>query len=241
VKEVKPGEEAVLPCEAGDVSIRAVEWTRDDPKPEENVLLYRDGRQDPKYQHQSFRGRVQLVDADLKNGDVSLILKNVSINDTGTYECRAASRRRKRTVLDDPLISRVRLEVKVFSDVVEVKEVKPGEDAVLHCEARDVSIRAVEWTRPDLKSEENVLFYRNGSQDPIFQHQSFRGRVQLVDADLKNRDVSLILKNVSINDAGTYECRVAAGSRRTKRAVTDPLIRSIRLEVKGEFVEFSSL
>ncbi|KAI3375792.1 hypothetical protein L3Q82_003742 [Scortum barcoo] len=115
----------------------------------------------------------------------------------------------------------------------DVVEVKPGEDAVLRCEAGDVSIRAVEWTRDDLKSEEYVLLYRNGKPDTTFQHQSFRGRVQLVDADLKNGDVSLILKNVNINDAGTYECQVAAGSKRTKRAnIDDPPIRSIRLEVK---------
>ncbi|KAI3376580.1 hypothetical protein L3Q82_016460, partial [Scortum barcoo] len=115
----------------------------------------------------------------------------------------------------------------------DVVKVKPGEDAVLRCEPGDVSIRAAEWTRDDLKSEEYVLLYRDGKPDTTFQHPSFRGRVQLVDGDLKNRDVSLILKNVNINDAGTYECRVAAGSRRTKRSNTDPLIRSIRLEVNG--------
>ncbi|KAI3376416.1 hypothetical protein L3Q82_016436 [Scortum barcoo] len=229
VVEVKPGEEAVLHCEAGDVSIRVVEWTRDGLKSEEYVLLCRNGRQVTTNQDQSFKDRVQLVDGDLMNGDVSLKLKNVSINDAGTYECRvaAASTRRKRANIDDSPIRSIRLEVK---DVVEVK---PGEDAVLPCKAGDVSIGAVNWTRPDPKSEEYVLLYRDGRQVTTNQDQSFKDRVQLVDGDLKNGDVSLKLKNVSINDAGTYECRVAAASTRRKRAVLDdrPISR-IRLEVK---------
>ncbi|KAI3375726.1 hypothetical protein L3Q82_003722 [Scortum barcoo] len=115
----------------------------------------------------------------------------------------------------------------------DVVKVKPGKQAVLRCEPGDVSIRAVDWTRTDLKPGEYVLFYTNGKPDPTNQDQSFKDRVQLVDGDLKNRNASLILKNVNVNDSGTYECRVSAGSKRTKRAnIDDPPIRSIRLEVK---------
>ncbi|XP_038586516.1 programmed cell death 1 ligand 1-like [Micropterus salmoides] len=116
------------------------------------------------------------------------------------------------------------------SDVVRVK---PGDDVTLPCQAGEASIRAVEWSRPDLESE-YVLFYRDGRSDPIQQHPSFKDQVQLVDRELKDGDVSLILKNVSSNDAGTYECRVATGDPRRKRAIieTEP-IRIIQLEVSG--------
>ncbi|XP_045921499.1 programmed cell death 1 ligand 1-like isoform X4 [Micropterus dolomieu] len=116
------------------------------------------------------------------------------------------------------------------SDVVRVK---PGDDVILPCQAGDVSIRAVEWSRPDLEPE-YVVFHRDGLSDPTQQHPSFKDRVQLVDRELKDGDVSLILKNVSSNDAGTYECRVAAGGSRRKRAIieTEP-IRIIQLEVSG--------
>ncbi|XP_078020446.1 butyrophilin subfamily 2 member A1-like [Epinephelus lanceolatus] len=110
--------------------------------------------------------------------------------------------------------------------------VHPGDDVTLRCEAGDVSIRAVEWTRPDLEPQ-YVLLYRDGRSDPTLQHPSFTGRVELVDRELKDGDVSLTLKNVTSRDSGRYECRVkSGGSRRTKRAniKTDP-IRVIYLEV----------
>ncbi|XP_059211082.1 uncharacterized protein LOC131989770 [Centropristis striata] len=97
-----------------------------------------------------------------------------------------------------------------------------GDDVTLSCEAGDGFIRAVEWTRPDLKKGEYVLFYSDGHSDPKQQHESFRDRVQLVDRQPQDRDVSLILKNVNNNDAGTYECRVSLdASRRKKRGVLD--------------------
>ncbi|XP_038586489.1 butyrophilin-like protein 9 [Micropterus salmoides] len=112
-------------------------------------------------------------------------------------------------------------------------DVKPGDDVILPCQAGEVSIRAVEWTRPDLEPE-YVLFYRDGHSVSEQQHPSFKDRVQLVDRELKDGNVSLILKNVSSNDAGTYECRVATGGSRRKRAniKTEP-IRIYQLEVSG--------
>ncbi|KAG7236254.1 hypothetical protein INR49_001170 [Caranx melampygus] len=38
------------------------------------------------YQHPSFVDRVELRDPGMKDGDVSVILKNVTVNDTGSYE-----------------------------------------------------------------------------------------------------------------------------------------------------------
>ncbi|XP_045921505.1 programmed cell death 1 ligand 1-like isoform X1 [Micropterus dolomieu] len=116
------------------------------------------------------------------------------------------------------------------SDVVQVK---PGDDVILPCQVGEASIRAVEWSRPDLEPD-YVLFYRDGRSVKTHQHPSFKDRVQLVDRELKDGNVSLILKNVSSNDAGTYECRVAAGGSRRKRAIIDtPPIRIIQLEVSG--------
>ncbi|KAL7376037.1 hypothetical protein ABVT39_028329 [Epinephelus coioides] len=112
---VHPGDDVTLRCEAGDVSISAVEWTRPDLEPPQYVLLYRDGRSDPTKQHPSFTGRVELEDRELKDGDVSLTLKNVTSRDSGTYECRVAaggSRRRKRANIDGDPITVIYLEVR---------------------------------------------------------------------------------------------------------------------------------
>ncbi|XP_038586495.1 coxsackievirus and adenovirus receptor-like [Micropterus salmoides] len=122
------------------------------------------------------------------------------------------------------------------SDVVQVK---PGDEVTLPCQTGEASIRAVEWSRPELESE-YVLFYRDGGSVSEHQHPSFKDRVQLVDRELKDGDVSLILKNVSRNDAGTYECRVATeGSRRKRANIETEPIRTYQLKVSGEFVEVS--
>ncbi|XP_039678201.1 coxsackievirus and adenovirus receptor-like [Perca fluviatilis] len=232
VVPVHPGDDVTLPCQAAGSSIRAVEWTRPDLEPY-IVLLYRDGHLETDNQHPSFKDRVELVDRDLKDGDVSLTLKNVSRHDAGTYECRVKtddSTLTKRDSNSEP-IRIIHLQITEPADLP-VVTVHPGDNVILPCWTADSLIRAAEWSRPD-QEQEYVLFYRDGHLDPTYQHPSFKDRVELVDRDLKDGDVSLILKNVSSIDAGTYECRVEpAGSRRRKRAIIDSEpIRIFRLQV----------
>ncbi|XP_025761123.1 coxsackievirus and adenovirus receptor-like isoform X1 [Oreochromis niloticus] len=93
-----------------------------------------------------------------------------------------------------------------------------GQDVTLTCRApNSSSISIVEWSRADL-GDEYVLLYRNGQFDPDEQHPSFKNRVDLQDRQMKDGDVSLILKDVTINDVGSYECRVKTGNNRRKRA-----------------------
>ncbi|XP_028462216.1 uncharacterized protein LOC114574096 isoform X2 [Perca flavescens] len=118
------------------------------------------------------------------------------------------------------------------SDLIEVP-VDPGDDVILPCQADDSSISAVEWSRPDLDPD-IVLLNIDGHLKSTYQNPSFKERVDLVDRDLKDGDVSLTLKNVSSIDNGTYECRVKPdGSRHRKRAIIDSEpIRIIRLQVR---------
>uniref|UniRef100_A0A3B4H815 Ig-like domain-containing protein n=1 Tax=Pundamilia nyererei TaxID=303518 RepID=A0A3B4H815_9CICH len=81
-------------------------------------------------------------------------------------------------------------------------------NVTLTCRApNNNTIIIVEWSRADL-GDKYVLLYRNERFDPDNQHPSFKNRVDLQDRQMKDGDVSLILKDVSINDTGTYECRV---------------------------------
>uniref|UniRef100_A0A671VF92 Uncharacterized LOC115589959 n=1 Tax=Sparus aurata TaxID=8175 RepID=A0A671VF92_SPAAU len=223
---VKPGQNVILPCQTGDVTIKAAEWIKSEPKPPKNILFWRGGRLQSEYQqHSSFKGRVQLLDGELKNGDVSLILKDVNREDVGTYECRVKT--------DDSASLKTISIVHLLTDPEPVVVEEPvGQYAGLPCQTGDVTITAVEWTRSDLVAPDYVLFYRDGRSDPTHQHSSFKGRVQLVDDEMKNGDASLILKDVNREDNGTYECRVkTAGSRRNKTEtisivrllVTDPV------------------
>uniref|UniRef100_A0A3P9D4S4 Ig-like domain-containing protein n=1 Tax=Maylandia zebra TaxID=106582 RepID=A0A3P9D4S4_9CICH len=83
---VKSGQNITLPCRAPNNNT-GVMWSRADLKTE-NVFLYQDGHFVPDNQHPSFKNRVDLQDRQMKDGDVSLILKNVNTADTGTYKCR---------------------------------------------------------------------------------------------------------------------------------------------------------
>ncbi|XP_029932708.1 coxsackievirus and adenovirus receptor-like [Myripristis murdjan] len=230
---VHPGDDVTLSCRAPDVDIAAAEWSRTDLQKNEAVFLYRDGHIESEDQHPSFKNRVELKDREMKNGDLSVILKNVKKNDSGTYEClirAAAAKRRKRAIIETAPISTIRLEV--VDPALNLKA-HPGDNVTLSCQAPDVDIAAAEWSRTDMKELEYVFLSVDGHIDSVYQHPSFKNRVELKDKEMKNGDLSVILKNVKKEDSGTYECLIrAAGAKRRKRAIipTDP-ISIIRLEV----------
>uniref|UniRef100_A0A3Q4G6Z1 Ig-like domain-containing protein n=1 Tax=Neolamprologus brichardi TaxID=32507 RepID=A0A3Q4G6Z1_NEOBR len=203
---ITAGQNVILPCRAPNIdsnSKAVVEWSRADLG-KDYVLLYRDEQPDPEEQHPSFKNRVDLQDRQMKDGDVSLILKDVTINDTGTYECRVFRRRTNR---------RKRL------DVTELI-VNPGQDAPLQCQGpRDAEITLLEWNRADLKSDDYVFLYRNQRPYENYQHESFKGRVKLMDPSMKDGNVSVTLRNVKLNDTGTYKCQIT--TKETESVVHD--------------------
>ena len=109
---------------------------------------------------------------------------------------------------------------------------KAGDDVTLQCRGpTDASIVLIEWNRSDLKSDDYVFFYRENRLYEHYQHPSFHGRVELRDPKMKNGDASVILKNVTVNDTGTYECFVRTNS-------SNDFTQLINLKVTdpGEFV-----
>ncbi|XP_063324957.1 CXADR-like membrane protein [Pelmatolapia mariae] len=217
----EPGQNATLTCRDpnNSSSITGVEWSRADLG-DEYVLLYRDGRFDLENQHPSYKNRVDLQDRQMKDGDVSLILKDVTTNDAGAYECRVktGTNIRKRANLDGDPISIITLSV-VDPPDQKIITAQSGQNVTLPCRAPNNNIiLGVEWSRADL-GDEYVLFYRDDQLDPDNQHPSFKNRVDLKDRQMKDGDVSLVLKNVMINDTGTYECEAfIRGTNVRKRA-----------------------
>ncbi|XP_030581187.1 uncharacterized protein LOC115777418 [Archocentrus centrarchus] len=92
--------------------------------------------------------------------------------------------------------------------------VKSGENATLQCySSTGAAVSMLMWRNPDLQSELEepdkqlyVLYIRENLSYEIFQLPSFKGRVQLRDPQMKDGDLSVIIKNLSMNDAGIYEC-----------------------------------
>uniref|UniRef100_M4AGU4 Ig-like domain-containing protein n=1 Tax=Xiphophorus maculatus TaxID=8083 RepID=M4AGU4_XIPMA len=81
-----------------------------------------------------------------------------------------------------------------------------GDDVILPCKDPDQKeIIVVEWSRTDLGSG-FVLLYRNLKFDLENQLPSYTDRVDLLVGQIKKGDASLVLKNTTTDDSGTYEC-----------------------------------
>ncbi|XP_054912045.1 uncharacterized protein LOC129376432 [Poeciliopsis prolifica] len=98
------GRPVTLPCRAPDVTgpIKYLEWSRTDQKMS-YIILYQDQHFHPDFQDRAFRERAELLDKEMKEGQVSLVLRNTSAADSGVYECRvvqALGTRQKRSVLN---------------------------------------------------------------------------------------------------------------------------------------------
>ncbi|KAJ8393364.1 hypothetical protein AAFF_G00060860 [Aldrovandia affinis] len=92
------GDSVTLPCSVTppmDVSPLEVRWYRP-PHHHAPFLLYKDRRIDPSSQDNKYQGRVFLVGlgsgvGGLEGGNVSLSLRNVTMADSGAYECYVGS------------------------------------------------------------------------------------------------------------------------------------------------------
>ncbi|KAL7376029.1 hypothetical protein ABVT39_028195 [Epinephelus coioides] len=81
------GQNITLTCQVSNsATIAAVWWARRDLK-SEYVFYYRDGQSDTDIQHPSFQCRVELAEGELKDGNLSVVLMNVSSSDYGEYTC----------------------------------------------------------------------------------------------------------------------------------------------------------
>ncbi|CAI5669701.1 V-set and immunoglobulin domain-containing protein 8-like [Oreochromis niloticus] len=204
------GQNVTLTCRAPNNNIIVVKWIRADLG-DEYVLLYQDGRFVPDEQHPSFKNRVDLQDRQMKDGDVSLILKDVTTSDTGTYECHV--------IMEEPRIDRpsfqliIIINLHVVPPLPKIITAESGQDVTLTCRGPN-NITVVKWSRADL-GDKHVLLYRNGKFAPANQHPSFKNWVDLQDRQMKDGDVSLILRDVKINDTGVYMCSVVMEGVRT--------------------------
>uniref|UniRef100_A0A096MBF2 Ig-like domain-containing protein n=1 Tax=Poecilia formosa TaxID=48698 RepID=A0A096MBF2_POEFO len=89
----EPGENITLPCRAAENKpVVVLEWSKPDLGENDHVALYQDDLFDNEGQNPAYKNRVDLQDREMKNGNVSLVLRNVTTDDTGKYECRVVQR-----------------------------------------------------------------------------------------------------------------------------------------------------
>ncbi|XP_030609986.1 myelin-oligodendrocyte glycoprotein-like [Archocentrus centrarchus] len=93
-----PGDDVILPCHVEpkfNVAELTVEWSKPDLRPDPNdrlsrveyVHLYRDAREVPDMKLPSYIGRTELFTDGLREGNISLRITNVTLEDEGRYRC----------------------------------------------------------------------------------------------------------------------------------------------------------
>uniref|UniRef100_A0A087X475 Ig-like domain-containing protein n=1 Tax=Poecilia formosa TaxID=48698 RepID=A0A087X475_POEFO len=202
-----PGQIVSLPCRLPNNKPAVfVKWTRPDLEPE-YVLLFRDEQPDPENQHPSFRKRVELQDRRMEDGDVSLLLSNVTTNDTGTYECRVFQReatgRKRRTLTSDPIWT-------VFLDVAPPTENKEGrkEDGSRNKHVGLIvgavlMVPLVTGFKHTIELKHLWVYIK--SKTMIYsQHPQFSGRVQMDKDVLREGRIRLHVSRLRTEDSGLY-------------------------------------
>ncbi|KAM9495799.1 uncharacterized protein Hap1MRO34_020752 isoform 2-T2 [Clarias gariepinus] len=101
-----------------------------------------------------------------------------------------------------------------------------GSTAVLPCEWRNVPVQTphVQWN-----TDTEIVFERKGEQ--LFEGEGYENRVDVPHDKLLEGNCSLVLKNVSVTDAGVYHSHLSV--KRMKRASSTKwiLVQSVEVSI----------
>ncbi|KAK3505802.1 hypothetical protein QTP70_004074 [Hemibagrus guttatus] len=163
-----------------------------------------------------YEGRVDIPVDELLKGNCSLVLKNVRITDDHSYRTFRMEHVDSTNPTEVKEINRVSLSVYALQISARV-----GSTAVLPCEWRDLSIQTphVQWV---IGSE--TVFERKGKE--LFPGEGYEGRVDVPEDELLKGNCSLVLKNVTVTDAGNY-----SSSMLVKDTQESVLVQKIKLSV----------
>ncbi|XP_022616883.1 myelin-oligodendrocyte glycoprotein-like isoform X1 [Seriola dumerili] len=149
-----PGDDVILPCHVEppvNVAGLTVEWSRPDLRPDPNDLqkrvgfvhLYRDSREVLDMKISSYVLRTALFLDDLRRGNISLKITNVTLADEGRYRCfipKLKSLKKSSIIrLDiDQSSNKTSTETPLYPKILQT----PGPTEEMHSEAGDVSSRS---------------------------------------------------------------------------------------------------
>ncbi|KAG7324640.1 hypothetical protein KOW79_012656 [Hemibagrus wyckioides] len=209
------GSTVLLPCKLTEVFTQTslIQWKIN------NKGLVFERSSDATSSGSGYEGRVDILLDELHKGNCSLVLKNVRITDDHLYKTFTVEHVDSTNPTEAKEIASVRLSV----DVLQLSA-RVGSTAVLPCEWSHLSIQTphVEWV---IDSE--TVFERKGKES--FQGEGYEGRVDVPEDELLKGNCSLVLKNVSVTDAGNYSSSMLV--KDTQESVS---VQKIKLSVDDE-------
>ncbi|XP_038551950.1 CD276 antigen homolog [Micropterus salmoides] len=197
---MKEDRDVILPCSFStkdDIENKLFEWRKDG---QNSVFRYDAGLHSNNGhpgQYEQFKGRVSYFEDERKYGNISIIIRNTTVADSGNYTCYSPR------FMPQPVHIQL-----VFGPVI----VKEGSDAILPCSysTKDAVEKHFNWK----KDGQKVVFMYGRSFPFGFpnQDEQFEGRVSHF-PNLKYGNASILISNTKVTDSGIYTCDFPLWSR----------------------------
>ncbi|KAA0706186.1 hypothetical protein E1301_Tti023542 [Triplophysa tibetana] len=206
------GGSVLLPCSVDSfLSLKdlEVQWKRSDSQT--LIHLYQDGDIRPEVQNEDYHDRALFFTDDIKQGNFSLLLKNVTAEDEGQYTCTVHSGQESgETVVEIKDVERL-----IVSGSDQSLSVYVGEDVTLKCSVDShippEDIEEVSWRKRVQDKHITVLLYESNKTLLDASDERYRDRVEFFSDEIHRGNFSLRLKRVRSEDKGLYMCQVFAG------------------------------
>ncbi|KAM9425702.1 butyrophilin subfamily 1 member A1-like [Pholidichthys leucotaenia] len=169
--QASAGGSVTLPCFVSlSGEVPTVEWSKKGLNPN-IVFLYRDGCEDFAMKHLLFRYRTNLIMNELHHGNLSLIISNLMLSDSGMYQCAILKRKLQ-------IIATVDLIVGVVSDLNLRVVQSPGSGLTLECEAKcwspEPEVTFTDDQRNELSAEDSKRYKDDGGCFTVTRRMTLR-------------------------------------------------------------------
>ncbi|XP_073721154.1 uncharacterized protein [Misgurnus anguillicaudatus] len=206
------GGSVVLPCSVGSLlspEDLEVEWRRSDSQT--LIHLYQDEDIRPDAQHQDYHDRAHFFTEDIKHGNFSLLLNNLTAEDEGQYTCKVhTGQESNETVVEIKHVERL-----IVSGSNKFISVYVGADVTLSCfvdsHIKPEEIEEVSWKKRDKDGDISVIVYQYNETLSDASDERYRDRVEFFTDEIHRGNFSLRLKRVTTEDKGVYICQVFTG------------------------------
>ncbi|XP_049320724.1 butyrophilin-like protein 2 isoform X1 [Astyanax mexicanus] len=207
---VRLGGSLMLPCYTETLiplEELEVEWMRTDS--ESLVHLFQDGEIRPESQNQAYSGRASFFTEEIKHGNFSLLLTNITTEDAGVYNCSV--HRQDESAQTSVQIKEIERLTVTGGHVISAYA---GEAVTLNCSVDShippEKMEEVSWKKVD--QDILVLMFKDGEVKTESAHGSYMGRVEFCSLDeISKGNFSLRLKDLRTEDKGLYMCEVFSG------------------------------